>query len=493
MKSFLRYVRVMILTGLTVYIVLLIPDGESSASSAGRDTQPFAWNRDEDWKKLESQFARYRSEPGPWLDSICEKEQYRFESMRDAALAAGWQANDPAWDSLMVSYLRLAPLIAVNPARYQWYSSEFIQVRDMLKRSSRRWDVQDTQVRSLLYKVLYGMRTALEEVALQMPRSMAPGLLTGTDETSVTDSARIFGITVHSGDILVSRGGADVSAFIARGNDYPGNFSHIALLYVDGLSHVPYLIEAHIEKGVAISSVHDYLKDTKRRFMVLRLRADLPEMKQAPELPHLAAKHMFDAAQQHHIPYDFRLDHEDSSAMFCSEVASVAYASQHIQTWQSLSTISGSGVRQWLHDFGVDHFNTKMPSDLEYDPQFTVVGEWRDMETLYLDHIDNAVMDAWYEAAEKGTRIGYNLWKLPLARVIKAYCMVINQKGGTGLIPEGMTATQALRNERFSAMHKTVRQSVLSGAERFRNEQGYRAPYWKLLEMAREAVKEKLG
>ena len=65
--------------------------------------------------------------------------------------------------------------------------------------------------------------------------------------------------------------------------------------------------------------------------MVLRLRADLPEMKQAPELPHLAAKHMFDAAQQHHIPYDFRLDHEDSSAMFCSEVASVAYASQHIQ------------------------------------------------------------------------------------------------------------------------------------------------------------------
>ena len=125
--------------------------------------------------------------------------------MRDAALAAGWQANDPAWDSLMVSYLWLAPLIAVNPARYQWYSSEFIQVRDMLKRSSRRWDVQDTQVRSLLYKVLYGMRTALEEVALQMPRSMAPGLLTGTDETSVTDSARIFGITVHSGDILVSR------------------------------------------------------------------------------------------------------------------------------------------------------------------------------------------------------------------------------------------------------------------------------------------------
>ena len=78
-------------------------------------------------------------------------------------------------------------------------------------------------------------------------------------------------------------------------------FSHIALLYVDGLSHVPYLIEAHIERALDLLRTHDYLKDTKRRFMVLRLRADLPEMKQAPELPHLAAKHMFDAAQQHRI------------------------------------------------------------------------------------------------------------------------------------------------------------------------------------------------
>ncbi|MFN8246632.1 MAG: hypothetical protein U0T56_09655 [Ferruginibacter sp.] len=59
-----------------------------------------------------------------------------------------------------------------------------------------------------MYKVLYGMRTALEEVALQMPRGMAPGLLTGTDETSVTDSARIFGVTAqrrHTG--VEGRGG----------------------------------------------------------------------------------------------------------------------------------------------------------------------------------------------------------------------------------------------------------------------------------------------
>ena len=93
------------------------------------------------------------------------------------------------------------------------------------------------------------------------------------------------------------------------------------------------------------------------------------------------------------------------------------------------------------------------------DPQFTVVGEWRDMETLYLDHIDNAVMDAWYEAAEKGTRIGYNLWKLP-ARVIKpAYCMVINQRAAQAL--SRGNDTQALRNERFRRCTKTVRQSVL--------------------------------
>lgn len=45
---------------------------------------------------------------------------------------------------------------------------------------------------------------------------------------------------------------------------------------------------------------------------------------------------------------------------------------------------------------------TPEPSDLEYDPQLRVVAEWRDRDTLWQDHLDNAVVDVMLESAERG-------------------------------------------------------------------------------------------
>ena len=87
------------------------------------------------------------------------------------------------------------------------------------------------------------------------------------DEPSATPFVDVMGIKVHSGDLLVSRGGAEVSAFISRGNDFPGNFSHVAIIHIDKETNKPYFVEAHIEKGVAIATLEHYLKDKKLRFM----------------------------------------------------------------------------------------------------------------------------------------------------------------------------------------------------------------------------------
>ena len=88
--------------------------------------------------------------------------------------------------------------------------------------------------RDRLYRLLYGGRAAVEEAMLQAPPGTLPAVVRGDDEPSSTPSAEILGVQVHSGDILVSRGGAPTSALIARGNDYPGNFSHVGLVHVDG-------------------------------------------------------------------------------------------------------------------------------------------------------------------------------------------------------------------------------------------------------------------
>lgn len=487
MRILWRFTRFFVPTAAALYLVLLLPDKESPAPPSPVNSS-FSWNRDEQWNKLEQFFTAYRTLPPRTLDSITAREAANAERLLGEIEQANAGINHPLWDSLLTAYFNLAPLVAVNRSRYEWYTGLMTRARQVARLSISGNLDNTAETRARLYTILYGMRTAQEEVALQLPAGSVPNLLPGAAEPSVTGSAELFGIRVHSGDILLSRGGADVSAFIARGNDFPGNFSHIALLYVGDKG--PLVIEAHIEKGVAVSTVSDYIKDRKRRFMVMRLRNDHPRMKQDPMLPHKAAAYLFNQQQARHIPYDFSLNYQDHDKMFCSEVASAAYESVGVPTWTSLSTVSAPGLRSWLYAFGVREFNTQMPSDLEYDPQFSVIAEWRDMETLFLDHIDNAVMDAWYEQADRGMMIGYNRWKLPLARIIKGYCMILNKFGKAGLIPEGMTATQALRNERFSAMHSKVKADVIRQAAAFRSANGYRPPYWQLLSMARKSVSD---
>ena len=109
--------------------------------------------------------------------------------------------------------------------------------------------------RNISYRILYGMRATVEEILLQSNDDQFVSTMFVSDEPSVTPYADILGIKVHSGDLLVSRGGAEVSAFISRGNDFPGNFSHVAIVHIDPKTNEPYFVEAHIEKGVAIATL----------------------------------------------------------------------------------------------------------------------------------------------------------------------------------------------------------------------------------------------
>jgi len=323
---------------------------------------------------------------------------------------------------------------------------------------------------------------------LQLPDNQVATLIKGVDEPSSTPSAEILGVKVHSGDILVSRGGAPTSALIARGNDYPGNFSHIALVHIDEKINIISIIESHIERGVAISSLEEYLNDTKLRIMVLRLRSDL--ISDNPMLPHQAAEYSLSEAKRKHIPYDFEMDITESEKQFCSEVASSAYKKYEITLWTGLSTISSKGTRNWLAAFGVKYFETQEPSDLEYDPQISVVAEWRDPETLYKDHLDNAVTDVMLEEADSGKVLTYEWYILPIGRMMKFYSVILNIFGSEGPIPEGMSAEAALKNVNYSDTHDQIKSKLVSLADQFKIQKGYKPPYWELVNLARQARDE---
>ena len=471
-----------------LYFLLLIPLPENTGELQKASQSPFIWDQDALWENLEKTFLKARAMPNNELDSLLLLMIGETDSILHAHQDITTGPEEDFYPLMEKHFFRIAPLIAAQENKSDWHISFYNRLRKKLKSDARSWDMNSVEARNLSYRILYGIRAAVEEILLQSSDDEFVSTMYVMDEPSATPSVDILGIKVHSGDLLVSRGGAEVSAFISRGNDYPGNFSHVAIIHIDQETNDPFLVEAHIEKGVALASLEAYLNDKKLRFMVMRPRADLELIQADPMLPHKASLYIFNESQARHIPYDFKMDYYDASAMFCSEVGSYAYKQFGLNLWEFESTISSNGIMEWLSNFGVENFVTQMPSDLEYDPMLSVVAEWRDKETLFQDHLDNAVMDALIARANNGEKLDYNIWLLPLARALKAYSFFLTAIGKEGVIPEGMGAVTALKNNDFVDRFKKCKVVAASKIAIFREENNYLPPYWQMVRFAEESV-----
>lgn len=230
----------------------------------------------------------------------------------------------------------------------------------------------------------------------------APSLLVNPD----------FGarLALESGDVLISRGDAFVSGAIARLGDTDGNFSHVALVYVDPRTREIHTIEAHIEIGAVVSPIEKYLTDGKSRSVVFR--------QEDPALGAEAARIMFErvkkaSASGKNVPYDFGMlmDGKDKAgrpadaALFCSEVVSVGYALASEGRLQipkyrtSLRTTSGT----FLKAIGIEVKESFAPSDMETESRFEIVAEWRNLGKTQRSRMTDAVITQIYAAMdEKG-------------------------------------------------------------------------------------------
>ena len=486
---FMRRLSGLAVSLMVFYLLLLIPDPDP-VLPAGTNQTPFAWNRDAYWASLETQFKDARAVGCDSLAGGIDSALLKAIRLIDEISAERRAPDDPKFGLLETNLLQLAPMIGACSKRLPDFARLFNRVRVAVKNQSKHWDMNSVEARQTTYRLIYGGRAALEELMLQAPDKAWPPIVDGGDEPSQTPSVEILGVALHSGDILVSRGGAPTSALIARGNDFPGNFSHVALVHADEKSRGLSVIEAHIERGVVVSSLADYLADKKLRVMALRLRADLPLLLSDPQLPHKVASWALQEAKSRHIPYDFEMNYHDHAKQFCSEVASAAYERVGIRLWMGISHLSSRGITTWLSAFGAKFFETQEPSDLEYDPQLSVVAEWRDPGVLFQDHADNAVIDVMLEGADAGEQLGYPRLMLPFARLAKGYSLAMNVFGRAGLIPEGMSATAALRHKAFSRRHAAIKARLLVLADGFKRRNGYAAPYWELVKLARKAKNE---
>jgi hypothetical protein len=456
-------------------------------------SRPFVWNQDAFWEDLENTFRSLRKSG---CADVKPALQARFSRIRSLVRETERRHLAPDAPELTVmerELFEITPIIGGCRDGFKEFLELSVRLRLALKRQSESWNMDSYAVRATLYRLLYGLRAAAEEIILQMEQGAAPPLTILVQEPSGAPSIRIAGVEVHSGDILISRGGAPTSALIARGNDFPGNFSHAALLYVDAETKEARIVESVIEEGMILTTVEEYLKDKKLRIMILRLRGDLPEVVRDPLLPHRAALYAFTRASGRHVPYDFEMNTRDHSKLFCAEVVSSAYETRGVRLWKGLSHISSPGLKSWLGNLGVRYFETQEPSDLEYDPQVRIVAEWRDPETLRKDHMDNAATDVLLEGAEAGDELACSWYMLPVAQAVKIYSSVFNLAGRAGPIPEGLSAAAALRTDGYRKKHGEIVQRLSQKALTFHKLNGYHAPYWQLLKLARQAKSEAEG
>jgi hypothetical protein len=476
--------------------LLALPATPPPTPGAGAPT-PFRWDADELFGALEEQYRRMGGGAGSidearaWADAL--------EQEAGPALELATAAVDPdgaSLSALAVRQMEYAVLGAAHAELLPAAQDFVVRVRVAVTRAAARWPA-DRRTHEALYRLVFGGRMAIEEALVQAGPDALPEVVPIEVVPSSTPFLDVGGVRVHSGDVLLSRGGAPTSALIARGSDFANTFSHAALAHVDPETGVGTVVESLIETGSTLTTVEEYLASKKHKILVLRLRPDHPAIVADPMLPHRAATRMLEQLREAPVRYDFAMAWSDDEAMFCSEVIHHAYRAEGVDLWSVRSAMTTPGLVRWLSAMGVREFQTLVPSDLEYDPQLRAVAEWRDAEALMDYRLDNAITDALLEEADRGADLGYAWYALPAARLVKAGAPLRVMAGGAPMIPVGMSADAALRVRTLvSTVNPLVKSELVRREAEYLEQSGYRAPYWDLVELAREslaAVREELG
>jgi len=80
--------------------------------------------------------------------------------------------------------------------------------------------------------------------------------------------------------------------------------------------------------------------------------------------------------------------------------------------------------------------------------------------------------------------LGYDLWKLPVVRVLKLYSSVLNSMGREAVIPEGMSVLTALTSNDFEHRFQNTKNQTMRQVAEFKEQEGYFPPYWQISSMA---------
>ena len=203
-----------VLAGLiALLLLLLIPPRQNEFPLQRPSESPFLWDQDAIWQGLEADFQEARKMDPKDLDTIISARKVVADQVLQAYEDSVTGPEDPIYLELERSFFGIAPLISADVNQSTWHTQYYNRVRRKIKEDSISWEMKSPQSRNTLYRILYGMRAAVEEIMIQSKRDQTDSTIFVQNEPSATPSVEIFGVKVHSGDLLVSRGGLEMSAW----------------------------------------------------------------------------------------------------------------------------------------------------------------------------------------------------------------------------------------------------------------------------------------
>lgn len=199
-----------------------------------------------------------------------------------------------------------------------------------------------------------------------------------------------------AGDILLDRGDSAMSAQIARIGDVEHLFSHAAILGEDPQGNL-YVIETTVQDEVGVIPIKKYWEDNAdSRMAILRY----PDQRIAQK----AARFIYDyvKGKSKAIKYDFRMNDRDPSEMFCAEVPQFAFrqvtgGKLALPMFKSdISKFEKMASYNWVRDMGILEKRAFAPADMDVDPRFDYVAEYRYVAELRSRRMDDAVLTSMY-------------------------------------------------------------------------------------------------
>jgi hypothetical protein len=201
-------------------------------------------------------------------------------------------------------------------------------------------------------------------------------------------STTLNSIETCQGDLILSKGTAASSAFLARMTNDPGNYSHATIGFIDGSNSKLYKLESFIADGVKLRRANPLAESpdaTKVAFM--RAKAEWLSEKGADAIEQAieeykiitGARSIKELENLPLVPYDFRVDATDPSTQFCSEVAYVTYKKTVPENENPYGTPWWSLVSEGpKHELLVNFLNTTdffpAPSDIELNSFYDLAG-----------------------------------------------------------------------------------------------------------------------